>query len=96
MEQGAELEPADALEDDLIVAVAGAPDLTHAGVGADRLQVGELRVDHAGVALDGDAQDRLAGLERLDQGDRAGAADGHGDDGAGKEDAVAQGQQRER
>jgi hypothetical protein len=90
VEQVADLEPAEALEDDLVVAVVGAPDLAHARVGADRLEVGELGVDDAGVALDGDAEDRLAGLERLDQGDRAGAADGDGDDGAGKEDAVAQ------
>jgi hypothetical protein len=90
VEQVAELEPADAFEDDLIVAVAGAADLPYAGVGADRLQIRELRVDHAGVALDGDAKDRLAGLEGLDQGDRAGAADGHGDDRAREEDAVAQ------
>jgi hypothetical protein len=96
VQQSAELEAPQPLEHDLIVAVACAPDLTDAGVGADGLEIGELGVDDPGVALDGDADDRLAGLERLDQGDRAGAADGDGDDRPREEDAVAQGQQRER
>ncbi len=48
-----------ALEYDLIVALARAPHPADAGVGADRLEVGELGIDHPSVALHGDADDRI-------------------------------------
>jgi hypothetical protein len=90
-----QLEPLDPLEHEAEASpVAGAGDLLDARIGADRVHVGEHRLLDVGVALD-DHADHVAGLQALDQRDRALAPDGDAEGGAGQEHAAAQGEQGE-